>query len=246
VNNRIYGEVVDIDADRVRSFYDQRSQKAAGDNPYASVLLNDRSPQSIQEQIKIETGVILPRLNINGQSRVLDIGCGIGRWAERLIPICARYYGIDFSPNMIDVARERAQSLHTENFQFENMSFQELVRSESQEQYNRVIISGVLTYISDRDIRQSLEALAKRLDQASILYIREPCGMGKRLTLKDFPSEALGDDYNAIYRTKEEYDNFFRIFTDNGYSVSFCAYYSALGGTVTYTDTDRIYYILER
>ena len=126
------------------------------------------------------------------------------------------------------------------------MSFQELTRSGQESGFNRIIISGVLVYICDNDVHAGLKGLAKLLEEKCVIFVWEPCGKEQRLTLKDFPSGALKTDYNAIYRTKNEYDDFFKVFTDNGFTVTYKEYYSALGGTVTYADTDKIYYILER
>lgn len=247
MNNRIYGENVDINAESVKDFYEKRAEKSKeSDNPYAAVLLTDHSPELMDEQMKIEKENILPKLNLDAQSNVLDIGCGIGRWAEKAIPVCKTYRGIDFSQNMVETAEKRAAGLGKDNYKFERMSFQELVQTEPDAKYNRVIISGILVYICDDDIKMSFNGLRKFLDDKCIIFVWEPCGVGQRLTLKDLPSEALKDNYNAIYRTKEEYNSFFKAFTDNGFEISFTDYYSALGGTVSYTDTDKIYYILER
>lgn len=244
--NRIYGEKIDIDAQRVREFYEKRAKKAAGDNPYSAVLLSDHSPELVEEQMRIDKEILLPKIKLDAQSRVLDIGCGIGRWAQEAIPVCERYYGVDFSKNMIDTAVGRTAHLGGRDVRFGNMSFQELVKTNPDKKYNRVIISGILVYICDDDVSTCLDGLSKFLDEKSVVFIWEPCGVGQRLTLKDLPSEALNDEYSVIYRTKSEYDVFFKAFTENGFSVTFCEYYSALGGTVTFTDSDKIYYILER
>jgi 2-polyprenyl-3-methyl-5-hydroxy-6-metoxy-1,4-benzoquinol methylase len=248
-NQRIYSDVVDINSDSVQAFYDGRAEAATkSSNPYSSVLLSDHSPELIDEQMAIENKALFPKLNINAQSKVLDIGCGIGRWAEKVIPVCDTYYGIDFSQKMIDSANERAPGFGgtKPNYKFEQMSFQDLVAKTPETKYNCVIISGILVYISDNDVRESIKKLTAFLDDKCTIFVWEPCGVGRRLTLKDFYSEALKDEYSVIYRTKEEYNEFFEPFTSNGFNVSFCEYYSALGGTVSYSDTDKIYYILER
>ena len=266
MDNRIYGEIVDIDSESVQNFYDCRAQNVSGNTPYSAVLLSDHAPELIEEQMKIEEELLFPRLKISTQSRVLDIGCGIGRWAERIIPVCDYYYGIDFSQNMIDIAKKRISRLKKNNYAFENMSFQKLTEDRSFEsdtvvtsvngedfgvrltkfKFNHVIISGILMYICDHDIRASFSNLRRFLDETCVIFVWEPCGIGQRLTLKDFPSEALNGSYNVIYRTRSEYDDFFKIFMEYGFNITFSEYYSALGGTVTYTDTDKIYYILER
>ena len=53
--------------------------------------------------INEEHGKILER-ETNEGDRVLDAGCGYGRWAELFDP--ATYVGIDFSPDLIQMAKE--------------------------------------------------------------------------------------------------------------------------------------------
>jgi len=245
-NNRIYGEMIDIDTNNVQDFYDKRAEKVNESNPYSAVLLSDHSPELIEEQIKIEKETIFPLLNINNESRVLDIGCGIGRWAEEIIPICDYYYGIDFSQNMVNTAKQRFSHSNKINYKFERMSFQELTSTKQTEKFNRVIISGILVYICDNDIKECIKNLPVLLDDKCVVFIWEPCGVGQRLTLKNFYSDSLNDEYNVIYRTRDEYDKFFNPLADVGFKVTFNEYYSSLGGTVTYTDTDKIYYVWER
>jgi SAM-dependent methyltransferase len=48
---------------------------------------------------------------ISRSARVLEVGCGIGRFAQALAPEVASFTGIDVSKNMIRVARERCANL---------------------------------------------------------------------------------------------------------------------------------------
>ncbi|MBV9064559.1 MAG: class I SAM-dependent methyltransferase [Methylobacteriaceae bacterium] len=57
-----------------------------------------------------ERGLIIPR------ARVLEIGCGIDRFAEALAPEVASFTGIDVSKNMIGLARERCAELPNVTF----------------------------------------------------------------------------------------------------------------------------------
>ncbi len=45
---------------------------------------------------------------------VLEIGCGSGLWTRRLAPKASRYVGLDSSPRMLDLNRERYGAPHVE------------------------------------------------------------------------------------------------------------------------------------
>ena len=51
--------------------------------------------------------------------------------------------------------------------------------------------------------------IEENCEEHGIICIREPIGIIERLTLKDFYSEELQDNYNAIYRNRLELQNFF-------------------------------------
>src|SRR5437867_2988121 len=68
----------------------------------------------------------IARMNVGGNARVLDIGCGSG-WATRLLAdfaINGRVTGIDISDEMVRVAREASESYS--NVDFEVASAEEL------------------------------------------------------------------------------------------------------------------------
>lgn len=66
-------------------------------------------------------------------------------------------------------------------------------------------------YINDEDLLVLIDELNKVGSEDKKLFIMEPVScMDVRLTLKDFYSEGLESDYNAIYRTKQEYMDAFK------------------------------------
>ena len=79
--------------------------------------------------------------------------------------------------------------------------------------FDIIFIAGVLIYLNDEDISQMIKEINKIASKDKIIYIRETISvMDTRLTLKDFYSEDLDADYNAIYRTKDELLEFFKGF----------------------------------
>jgi len=45
-----------------------------------------------------------------GAKRILEVGCGTGRWLAELLPVAQEIHGLDLSPGMLQQARQRLQS----------------------------------------------------------------------------------------------------------------------------------------
>jgi SAM-dependent methyltransferase len=68
-------------------------------------------PEFYNRAIDLEQRLALaPWLKVPEGTRVLDIGCGVGRWSRLLASRGADVTGVDISPTMIEEARRRAQS----------------------------------------------------------------------------------------------------------------------------------------
>lgn len=204
---RIYADKVNVSGDSIRDFYDKRAAAyVAGEKSSNTVvLLGDNNPDYADKWNEFEKKTILPRLNIGKDKNVLDIGCGVGRWAESVLPLCGKYRGVDFSGEMVKVASERFASY--DNALFKQSAFLDLFEDKdiTKEKYDAVIIAGVSMYINDEVLGKCYEKLPNILNSGAIVYIEESIGVQERLTLNGIWSEALKSDYNAIYRTREEY-----------------------------------------
>ena len=64
----------------------------------------------VEQRNKAEIDRIVPVAGFSEDAVILDIGCGIGRWADAIkSQRCniVEYYGIDFSEDMIRIANQR-------------------------------------------------------------------------------------------------------------------------------------------
>lgn len=62
---------------------------------------------------------LLPRLELRGDERVVDYGCGSGRLLDCIHDRVAHYHGVDFSPEFIEFAKARVEKLGIRNASFE-------------------------------------------------------------------------------------------------------------------------------
>lgn len=202
-STRLKGEKVEIDEASVLGFFSERAQRYNRDAPLVSVLYQDRNPELAKRRDEQEKAKILPLLNLAGSETVLDIGCGIGRWADALSGLISRYIGLDADPGLISIAHER----HVDpNTQFHTMGAGDLAQANFIEQgsINLVIICGLFPYINDETAKACLAGLEDKLAPGARIYLREPLGVDERFTLRDHWSEELQQSYSAIYRSRPE------------------------------------------
>lgn len=209
--SRLYGENKDIDPDEVKNFFADRANRDL-ESDLSIVLFQDKE-NSEQRHIE-EKKLLLEHIDVTGK-KVLEVGCGIGRWVEALHDKCESFLGIDYTEDLINIANE---SYDYDNCKFQLMSATDIKADELliEPPFDIIIFSGVLMYINDEDIKLVFEELNKVGAEDKKLFIMEPIShMGERLTLKDFYSEGLEADYSAIYRTEDEYMELFKYLNHN-------------------------------
>lgn len=243
---RLKGVKESIEYNKTKDFFDGRADKYNENNPYQTVMCQDSNPQLVIDRNAKELEVIKPKLSLNENSRVLDLACGMGRWADAIEENIIEYCGIDFSTELLKIARARNVK---KNFNFLEGSIIDLdtvFEDKRDIKYNVVLIMGVLHYINDSDLMQMFEKVEKYSDEKALICIREPIGISERLTLKDFYSEELKKDYSAIYRTREEWIDCFEktLFAQNFRITD--ENYLFQGDLNNRKETSQYYFILER
>ena len=205
MKERVYGEKVSIDTENTVSFYNQRAKTIKNrKQEYTTVLLGDQDPDFSVKWDAYEKQFILPKLKLNQDKVILDIGCGIGRWAEAVADQCKEYYGVDFSSEMIAVAKE---NIKNENCHFYAMSAVDAVSNPkiTDRKYDIVIDVGVSMYINEEELVECYQGLKKLADRDTLFYFEESVGKKERITLNHIWSDNLNAYYGEIYRTREEY-----------------------------------------
>ncbi len=210
-------------------------------------MYQDNNPALVKERNKAEIEKLCPKLQLAERSRVLDIACGIGRWADAIkVDIC-EYCGIDFSGELIEIANQRNKK---DNFSFYEGSISEIDKvllKNGKDKYNTVLMIGILMYLNDYDLCSTLYATERVCEEHATICIREPIGISERLTLKDFFSEELQDNYNAIYRTRGEIQRFLQeAFLEKGFSIVEQGFLFDEDALNNRKETAQYYYVLRR
>ena len=202
---RLYGENEDINSDKVRDFFNDRAKLDVESN-LSIVLFQDK--ENSERRNREEAQLVEDKIDFSDK-KVLEIGCGIGRWAEFFHDRCSSYLGLDYSENLVDIAKD---SHDFDDCKFQVMSAFDIKTDELlvEPPFDVVLISQVLMYINDEDVSVIMDEINEVVAREKQIFITEPIScMDCRLTLKDFYSDELDTDYNAIYRTENEYREFF-------------------------------------
>ena len=104
MKDRVLHDRVELSYGDVKKFFDERGENDALKNKYNYVLFQDQEPELAIRRDAQEKEKIGALLSLSRPLRVLDIGCGIGRWGEYLLEQGAYYVGIDGSEKMIERA----------------------------------------------------------------------------------------------------------------------------------------------
>jgi len=222
---RVYNDHIQIDPENLKDFYKKRAkEKISIDIDAPVVLCGDRDKSKIGAWTTFELENRFPLLSIDRDSVVLEVGCGTGRISKYITSVVDTYVGVDYVKEFIDIVQLREDIEKKESTYFIHSSIQELANGSVtfpvQKNFNRFIISGgVFMYINDDEVKDVLGKLIKRFDKECIIYLSEPIALKERLTLNNFYSEDLENEYSAIYRTEEEYVNIFDILFKEGFEL---------------------------
>ena len=198
------GDPPRIDRSKVGDFFAERARRIERVGPVRAVIYQDKHADLAERRDEAEKVCLLPLLLLDGTQRVLDVGCGTGRWASSLLGQCHAYHGLDFSADLVAYAKSRYGAQSTCRFSVASVDDFSLASLGESLPFDRVLCAGVLIYLNDDELLRALRCVADALAPGGKAVFREPVAQGQRLTIKDHFSEELEQDYHAIYRTDSE------------------------------------------
>lgn len=146
-------------------------------------------------------------LDLKEGMRILDIGCGVGRWGEMFCKHGLYYVGLDGSSGMIEKAEENLYDYDDKKLIVGNLlNIKEILRNTGEiKEFDIVFICGVMMYLNDIDVQKIFDDIVDLTNAESQICIIESMADEERLTLDNFYSEDLKSNYSAIYRSVPEY-----------------------------------------
>ncbi len=177
---------------RSREFWERI---AARDAQGGLAGLLDGDPQLAQYRDRAERQVCFAQLaELSPQSRVLEVGCGSGRWTIELGRRYREVVALDISAGMIEQARQRVLSEGLGNVQ---LAVAPMDAVELEGEFDLIYLGSCLHYMDDGAVLRGLERVVPHLTPGGVLLSRDTVSLiGKTF----HRSERYGGDDPAIYR----------------------------------------------
>lgn len=155
------------------AYWEARAQRFAHQDEGLAAVCSYGMPRFYNRLIDLcQRRALAPFLRLAPAARVLDIGCGVGRWSRLLARRGARVTGIDLSPTMVREATRRAAAERL------GSRCRFLVRDSAHlalaERFDLILSVTVLQHILDRNaLRAAVERLAAHLAAGGRLVLLE-------------------------------------------------------------------------
>lgn len=237
----------EIDPSAVENFFYKRAEKAKTVGALRAVIYQDKHPDLAERRDAAEKAFLLPKLELESDNRVLDIGCGTGRWTGLLSENAALYYGTDLVAGLIELAQGQYGHLNNVRYSVVPSSLISLKALGETHGFDRIVVLGLFIYLNEPDVLKTLHSILSVAASECRLLLREPVAIGERLTIKEHYSPDMEQEYNAIYRTEGELlDMVLKTLTPAGFHLIDSGYVYADAQMNNRIETIQKWYLLDR
>lgn len=198
------GNAPRIDRGKINEFFSGRAEKSDVVGHLSTVIYQDQDPDLAVRRDLAEKSRLLQKLDLAPAMRVIDLGCGNGRWTGPILDADCSYVGADQNPELVSLAQRSFPATTSARFVICPVEEVTLAMLGESRPFDRVLCFGVLIYLNDEEVIQVAKNLPHLASSLSKVLLREPVGINDRLTIQDHHSSDMDQIYNAIYRTEDE------------------------------------------
>jgi ubiquinone/menaquinone biosynthesis C-methylase UbiE len=176
-------------------FWDSYSNKDLPRYTLANLEQDQNTSEGKFEAEKIHINKVI---DFSKYKNVLDLGGGVGIWAEFFIESCDKVTLVEKQLKFIEIAKS---SINSDKINYINCDVQNF---ESEEQFDLIFLSGVSIYLSDNDFQKLLLKIDRIIAPNGLFVIRDAYGIDQAFVVNKI-SEELKLPYKATYRTLYQY-----------------------------------------
>ena len=174
------------------AYWEDRAQRFAGEGAGLAAVCAYGMPEFYNQAIQLEQRLALrPWLQVKPGTRVLDVGCGVGRWSRMLAAKGATVTGVELSPTMI----AQAQQLAVAEGVSDRCRFhvQDLSRLEVDGPFDVVLGVTVLQHILDPELlRDAVRRMTNHLAPG-----------GRMVLLEAAPTSIIKRSDSTVFRARQ-------------------------------------------
>lgn len=163
-------------------YWEDRAQRFAAHGSGLAAVCSYGMPEFYNRMIHWSQHLALrPWLDIKPGTRVLDVGCGVGRWSTLLAGRGGIVTGMDLSPTMIAEAKRRADAKGVASRC--RFLVQDLARLDAGEKFDLIIAVTVLQHILDPEaLRSAVKRMTDHLAPGGRMVLLEaaPVNLAQR------------------------------------------------------------------
>lgn len=141
---------------------------------------------------------------LNGKI-ILDLGCGIGSFTKYVADKGYMVEGIDFSKNMISIAKEKI-----ENANFYEMDINDL---KTNKKYDGIMSINSIIHIEKKEIKKVLKSIYNILEDDGVFFLIIQEGVEEKYVIDPLDEDV--SEFVSFYIEKEIED----IFVDSGFKI---------------------------
>lgn len=186
---------------KLRDFWSSRAAKL-DDLPAGVTVLGSfqGDQEKVEEESKREAELVLRAVENPAGKTLLDLGCGDGRLLFHLAPQFANSKGVDYSPELVNLAKQRLSACSPRP----TFDVCDVTEYKDVNKYDVVLLSGVIPCLDDGQFEKIIPVLTGLSAPSTKLFIRTSIGIKKRLDIVNQYAVELNAVYTAYYRTLEE------------------------------------------
>lgn len=158
---------------RSKEYWDERARQFARTGKGYKAICSYGMPAFYNNYIHFcQHRALMPWLKISAGTKVLDVGCGVGRWSRLLAHQGGEITGADLAPTMLEEARRRAKAEGVgERCRFVESNLAEL---ELHEEFSLIIGVTVLQHILDPvQFQSAVTRIAQHLSPKGRIVLME-------------------------------------------------------------------------
>ncbi|MBG0790490.1 MAG: class I SAM-dependent methyltransferase [Desulfovibrionaceae bacterium] len=206
----------------LNEMYDELVRNCAPDDFWGQVKRTVGGKPVSEEQIEMIVAAVVEATDLKPEDCMLDLCCGNGALSTRVFSHCAQGHGVDFSEQLINVAREHFEDAPRETYQLSDVV--EFLRAfPDPKRFTKAFCYGSFQYLPQAMAKAFLAELKQRFVSVSRVCIGN---LPDKERMNDFFREGayvdgIEDQYDSaigIWRTRQE---FFELAAAAGWHTEF-------------------------